>query len=228
MQTFETTEGLYYFFLDGIRKEYTNTVPPQVFNRLINEAQIIWFDGKIEQMDQDEEAMKAIAPVLVPEKAISTPYAVPSDCYRTKVIYVAFDKLPNGCSINNVRCRPYKHNVTYEENPYRKPGYKNPYYYQADGKYVFVTGDYSVSSAKLTYLRTPRKIYYDEVKPTDSVSITGFNKLPYNPGSGSVPPEFHVEQRREIVDTAVRLFLERRTDPRYQSMLQEQLIRRDN
>ena len=228
MQTFGTTKGMYYFFLDGIRKEYTNTVPPDVFNRIINEAQLIWLDSRIAKMDQDEEAIKAIAPVLVTDYDLPTGFNVPENLYRLRVAYASFKDVPPGCNINRIRCRPYKHNVAYEENPFRKPGYKNPYIYEKDGKYIFVAGDYEVKEVNLTYIRIPRSIYFDSQREED-LSFPLIKDIPiYTPGTGSVPCEFHIEQRREIVDTAVRIFLERRTDPRYQSFLQEQLIRGDN
>lgn len=101
-------------------------------------------------------------------------------------------------------------------NPFRKPSDKKLYYETIDGNIRLITGTTSKGySLRLEYLRYPIEIYFNATSPAD----TG------DPLTGSVVCEFDVQQRQEIVEIAVRTYLERVKDPRYQSFLNEEIIK---
>jgi len=105
-----------------------------------------------------------------------------------------------------------------ENNPLRSPKDSRLYYEMIDGKIRLITGTNSIGySMRLEYFRYPIEIFFNESAPTD----TGV------PATGSVMCEFAPEQVKEIVDTAIRVYLERVKDPRYQSFLNEEKIRQE-
>jgi hypothetical protein len=67
---------------------------------------------------------------------------------------------------------------------------------------------------RLEYLRYPIEIFYDENNPQDY------------PLGGSINCEFGSQQKKEIIEVAVRTYLERVKDPRWQSFLQEEMLRK--
>lgn len=108
-----------------------------------------------------------------------------------------------------------------QSNPFRKPSDSRLYYDLKDGNINLYTNEESDSEGyalKFEYLRYPVEIFFNENNPID----TG------NPLTGSVNCEFYPEQRKEIVDTAVRIYLERVKDPRYQSYINEEVIKSKN
>jgi len=60
-----TTQELYYAFLDGIRNYKTDTVPPDRFNRLINDAQDIWIRENIPFTDLTQENIDKLEAIHV-------------------------------------------------------------------------------------------------------------------------------------------------------------------
>lgn len=102
------------------------------------------------------------------------------------------------------------------DNPFRKPKDSRLYYEIIDGKVRLITGTTSVGYAmRLEYLRYPVEIFFNE----NNVPDTGI------PATGSVMCEFGPQQAQEIVEIAVRTYLERVKDPRYQSFLNEEIIK---
>lgn len=98
------------------------------------------------------------------------------------------------------------------DNPFRSPKDNRLYYELLDGKIRLITSDNSTSIAyalRLEYLRYPRVINFD---------INNNHLL-------HVDCEFGPQQQKEIVDIAVRTYLERVRDPRYQSFLNEAAIK---
>ena len=93
-------------------------------------------------------------------------------------------------------------------NPFRKPKDSRLYYEILDGKIRLITGTNSIGYAmRLEYLRYPKQIFFDK------------------DGNNHVHCEFAPQQQKEIVDIAVRTYLERVMDPRYKSFLNEQAIK---
>lgn len=103
---------------------------------------------------------------------------------------------------------------------YRKPKDSRLYYRQINRQVQLITGTQSYGVAmNLKYIRWPRNIFFDELNQDD------VDTADYTPGNGSINCELPIEIRKEIVDIAVRTYLERVRDPRYQSYLNEVMIR---
>ena len=102
---------------------------------------------------------------------------------------------------------------------YRKPSESLLYYEVIDGKVRLIAGNGAEGySLRMEYYRYPVEIYFNSTNQAD----TG------NKATGSVNCEFAPHQRKEIVDIAVRIYLERVADPRYKSFLNEENIRASN
>lgn len=108
---------------------------------------------------------------------------------------------------------------------FRKPS-ADKLYYLFMGKHIVLDCGQSLGVKSvgkkmiLEYYRYPRKIFYNtNAGTTDQVGTAVYDYS--GTTAGSVPCEFAGYVRKEIVDIAVRLFLERVKDPRYQSFLNE-------
>ena len=271
----ETTRDMYYAFLDGIKKEYTGTVVPDVFNRIINEwGQYEWLRQNVSYVEGVELTQKQLddlqvlvvvldnqIPVITTPLAPIAPMAggqnvfqvpdLPSGPTLTPVGYfISIPSYPNGAIVNYPRYYRllnvffkirYVNNVcgltgesewldarimrsdresTIKNSPFRRPADDNLYYRMINRHIQLITGTQSYGVAmNLSYLRWPRNIYFDQTNQNDVATAD------YAPGNGSINCELPPHIRKEITDTAVRIYLERVRDPRYQSFLQEQMIR---
>lgn len=108
------------------------------------------------------------------------------------------------------------------KNVFRKPNDSRLYYEIINEHIVLSTGTKSKGhSMKLEYLRYPNNIYFNtnnggnlELEQTGIPDYTGTTQ-------GSVNCELPNYLRQEVVDMAVRTFVERVKDPRYQSYINE-------
>lgn len=102
-------------------------------------------------------------------------------------------------------------------SPFRSPNNRKLYYEQIDNKIRLITNTTAVGYAmRLEYYRWPTEIFFNEAFP--DVEGTG-------PGNWCNNCEFAPQVRKEIVDTTVRVYLERVKDARYQSYLNELMIK---
>lgn len=118
-------------------------------------------------------------------------------------------------------------------NPWRRPTDER-LYYEIIQNQVQLINTTTVSSfpntsstgvsMKLEYLRMPFKIFFDETNTTDQTVGTATYPS-YTPGDGCVNCELIGDHRQEIVDIAIEQYLERVKNPRYQSFMQEQMIK---
>jgi hypothetical protein len=270
----ETTRDLYFAFLDGIKKEYTGTVVPAVFNRIWNDwAQTEWVRQNISLVEGVELTQKqiddlsvlmvicnGIVPVLagpldpiapmvgsqnifelpdLPSGPTATPvgYFVDLPSYPAGIsqyprmirfLSVAFkiQYIENECNLTGVSdwldakiMRSDKENHIMN-SVYRKPKDSRLYYRRGNRNVQLITGTQSYGVAmQLQYIRWPRNIFFDATNQDDLATAD------YTPGNGSINCELPSEIRKEIVDIAVRLYLERVRDPRYQSYLNEVMMR---
>ena len=114
-------------------------------------------------------------------------------------------------------------------NTYTKPSGKLCYYsledgasYNPGGRIFKLRTDVSeLYWIDIAYLRYPEKIFFDESKPLDNP-----DNVKHIRGGGSVPCEFPESQTLEITDMAIRIFLEMRSDPRWKTFTNEQMINR--
>jgi|GEM_PF-2128603 len=272
----EQTADLYRSFLDGIKKSFTGTINPTVWNRLINEwGQSEWLklncseNEGIElghkQLDDLEKIrivtdgqfyyngvqMLPIAPNVSGGKIFTYPKYVlvgihnynPPAAWGATQSYPKFHRLlniafkilygsDNECDLTGVSgwleaaIMRSDQRIPFSKSPYRKPKDSRLYYERIDGNIRLITGTTATGVAmRLEYLRKPVRIYFDEAYEIAHPGA-GDNANPnYLPNTGSVNCELDDDQKKEIVDTCVRVFLERAQDPRYQSFLNEEAIR---
>jgi len=268
-----TTRKLYDAFLDGIKKSYTGTVKPDVFNRLINDwGQDEWLRHNVAQdegidltqkQQDDLERIRCVTDGLYQYNGVTiypisqyasgfftypkysqtlaginlavTPWAVANQVYPKyyRLLNVAFYVLygaDNVCGKAGTyewigpKIMRTDQRIAFTKSPYRKPSDERPYYELIDGKIRLITNSLAFPIAmRLEYLRMPVQIFYntnggnvDQVGPTyDYTGVT----------PGSVNCEFDYEQKKEIVEMAVRIFLERVKDDRYKSFFNEEMLR---
>jgi len=249
----DTPKEMYMSFLDGIRKSSTGTVIPSVWNRIVNEwAQNEWLKDNIsrkegsektEKQQEDLHMLRVITNgidsyggvVLIPILPIAgnayrfrlpfqepnvSAYVVPifgvnyPKMYRMLNIEFKINYIGNDCnsgvsewlSCNIMRSDQRTAN---KYNPWRKPKDSRLYYDIKHNYADLITGTSSTGhSMQVEYYRYPLEINYDPNNPANDVYC-----------------EFGETQRKEIIDLCVRQYLERATDPRYQSFLQEEAIR---
>jgi len=110
-------------------------------------------------------------------------------------------------------------------NPFRKPTDDRLYYELINENIVLTTDTPSKGvSIKLDYLKYPRKIFFNKENGGDPY-LEQTSIPDYTGGStgtpGSVNCELPNNIKQEIVDMAVKVFIERVRDPRYQSFINE-------
>jgi len=108
---------------------------------------------------------------------------------------------------------------------YRKPNDKR-IYFEVAGTTIkaWVGNGFTAESMNLEYYTYPKMVYFDENSPTDQ-DASGPPPPPQQVGShNSVFEEY---QKREIIDIAVRTYLEKVESARYKSMLNEFQIRQN-
>ena len=110
-----------------------------------------------------------------------------------------------------------------KQNPFRKPKDDRLYYEILNEHIVLTTGTESKGrEMNLDYLRHPRKIFFN-VKNGGNVHLEqeGIPDYSGTIDNGSVNCELPNDLRQEIVETAVRTYIERVQDPRYQTIINE-------
>ena len=114
-----------------------------------------------------------------------------------------------------------------KKNPYRKPNSKRLYYELFSDSVKLTAGEFAEGyEMKIKYYKYPRRIFLNKLSTNSTDEQLG---IPDYTGAtnGSINCELHYPQRKEIVDLAVRIFLERVKDQRYQSFLNEINFRRN-
>ena len=243
----DTALSIYNEFLDGIKKEYTGTVTPQRFVRIWNAwAMEEWIrinpsfaEGvELTQKQQDDLRMlrrnylvaaNALTPKLftLPDGIITyttipaTTDPLPEYLRLLKVmIKLDYDSNPSQeCSLTGIsgllRCTLIKadNEAVIRTSPLRKPSDSRNYYRLIENRLEVVNdNDSNVGS-------NPAWIQFDYYKYP--------NEMSYDVDTGlfAYAVDLPAMQMAEIVKVAVRLFLQRVSDPRYQSFLNEEALR---
>ena len=249
-----TTVDLYLAYLDGIKNMKTSTVTPTMFNRDINLAQDIWLTENIPAVDiaQDKiDILQALRVVtdgvtmvdsvvlnpIAPKESGSNLFDVPVN--PTVLINTNIVVKPNetqlyprylrglsmmfkieyddACSLSGISdwkgAALLKSNakISSLENYYRKPTHRRLMYDIKNNTIELYLDNATAYKLQLEYFRWPDVIYYDEATPGDST-----------------PCELHPMVRRDIVNIAIRTYLEINKDPRYQTYIKEQLLKKQN
>jgi hypothetical protein len=224
------TKDMFTWYLDGIRSYSTSVVTPEHFNRIINDAQDVFVNENLGVNEVGQRQIDNLRVLLTDKvwEGSGLKHVLPADYLRAasvKVMFPEVDKciVPAKEWLDTVIL---KQDMTSLVNPYRRPGPKRRYHQFIGNELVLVVGKQEVSGVKLTYYKKPRVIYFDKVKQEDRDGIVIAGSLAaYTPGAGSVPPVFPEQQCRMIVSIAVRVTLENRQNPRYQSYLNEETLR---
>lgn len=262
----QTTQDMYYAFLDGIKKNSTAIVTPAQFNRIINnwgqDEYLIenFYESEKDAVEIDDlenlrvatDGLQTIGGILLypiaPDAGSTNVFTIPkkiatgirrkvSDTTTDTATYPLYARGLNVMfKIKYGASSPCKTAGTISDyvlayimrsdqravimdSPRRKPSDTFLYYELIDSKIRLIAGNGAEGySLRLEYFRYPVAIFYNVTNPTD----TG------DPATGSVNCEFSSHQRKDIVDIAVRIYLERVSDPRYKTFLNEENIRANN
>ena len=222
--------NIYKYFLDGIKKETTSTVPPERYLRVINEALTNWVRDRANEADDSQKRMDDLNKLVI-ERIITTTqdplhpttpiiaeneFTLPVDYLRLLSVSVRLRYKDNYCYPDGMLsdwlpCKYYifdKKGMSYR-NPYRKPSDSRVYYQLKENKINFIQGTSDVEEVDFIYIRYPKEIEVI-VNPTDFYD------------------DIQDVQIHEVIDIAVRMYIERIKDPRYQSFLMEERIKSQN
>lgn len=222
-----TIEDAYRSFLNGIRKVSTTTVRPEVFDMFFNDAATEWLLSKLPHAEFNQKRIDDLENLRVVCDGDFYPLLAPvsTNVFRTPSIFDQyFSGLPADTQNSTGSALPlYLHGLNalfvkgtetfmakIMRSDQRGVSYWNSYHkVSADRPYYeFVAGKIRLMGRDADYLR----LEY----------IRWFKVASY---ANSIEPEFKPEQNSEIIQIAVRTFLENRTNPRYKSKLQEMMIR---
>ena len=230
----DNIEKAYLAFLDGVKKEYAGEYPPAHFNRLFNEAMMLWYDRKAPLDDFTQDIIEDIQVMIIHTDGIFDydgyimhPLSPVGGTYGYNKfllpdgtgIYPKYFRLRNvmfKLHIGNnhsiisdwIEAKAIKGNQAdnIKNNPYRKADDDNLYFKYGNNQLILVTETASTAHYMyLEYLRYPREVVYDE-------------------GGSHIECEFGPMQVQEIVNDMIRMELDRIKDERYQTFNNEQLI----
>lgn len=102
-------------------------------------------------------------------------------------------------------------------NAYHEPSYKHPFFQILKGKIRVLGGtDVSVTTGKISYLEIPQTMYLNPDKTVD-----------YTDPANNTVLQFPLHVNFEIIKHCRKIFLENIESPRYQSSLQESVLRNE-
>ena len=213
-----TVTDMYRYFLDGIRKEYTKVVRPDEFNRVINDwGMLPWMATRIGTGELDEKNLDDLDVVHIKGEELlpsgtnefdltTTAYQY----YRMTAIDFKIQYVNNICGLTgesewldaNIMRSDKRNSI--RRSIYRQPKDSKLYYERGESIVRLITGTQSYATrARIDYYRYPDEIVFDETGVNNQDSIFGH------------------AQNQEITDMAIKTYLERVNDPRYQSFLNE-------
>ncbi len=216
-----TAEDAYRKFLQGIRKVANTTVPPDQFDSWYGDALLDWLRQKIQEPEFNTKRIEDMEKFLVRTDGVdyalihvsstANVFTVPSLYSATTAGILMSGVYPLKLHLLSVIFLDADGNfgakirrTDMEEvllwNKYRKPAYRRPYYEYRKDK-ITVSGR-SATDMILSYYRYPALVSY----------------------TNNINPDTNPEQTEEIVQIAVRLFLENHGDMRYKSKLQEMMV----
>lgn len=233
----DTGYALYQSFLEGIKKEYSGTVIPEVFVRIWNEwAQPEWVSGNVSMEEGIELTQKQIDdleplrrlyvfdPALV--NAFNKPdglvvqdeNGVIADRYlRQLSIMFRLDystSTDQECGLTGVsdwqeaKIMRSDRRTYFLKSPYRKPA-DSRLYYEVRNKVIYMVTD-TTNGSNASKMRLEYLTFPNNIN-TDGIFPVTVNDVP------SILWDY---QRTEIVRICVDKYLERVTDPRWQAWFQ--------
>jgi len=207
---------MYKATLYGIKKEATSTLKPDAWYMLINSAYEEWFKDKTTGVEFNEKRIEdlrgfittaLISPYPLP---ISNTFQIPSTVFRVLKREFKIQYVNNICGLTGVsewKEAEFKR-ADIKASSYRKPSDKKLYYEIEGSTITLLTGTQSYGTQmRLRYIKKP-------------IPITNYQQVG--------PYELSENNMREVVEIAIRQYLERAKDERYQSFLREEAIRVQN
>ena len=214
---------MYNAVLDGIFKQKTGTLYPDEFERLINKTQLEYVQNKLAQEEENQKRtddlreLRVISPNIAPGSPNTFPmpynpaFVAPQLAGYLYLLDANFQitYVNNKCKLTGLsgwmKAKTMKSDWNEHElmkDCYNRPKDDNLYYKVVGDNIILITGTQSTGAfMQLEYYRYPVDI-----------SVTK---------SPNVNCELALHARQEIVDTAIRKYLEVVQDPRYQSKSNE-------
>lgn len=211
-----TYSDMYKATLYGIKKEATSTLKPDAWYMLINSAYEEWFKEKTTGVEFNEKRIEdlrgfiaslSITPFPTPT---SNSFPLPANIFRILKREFKIQYVNNVCGLTGVS--------EWKEAEFKRLDIKWTSYRKAkDDKlyYEIIGNNVNLLTGTSSYGTTMRLKYLKKPQP-----ITNYQQVgPYELSSNNM---------REIVEIAIRQYLERAKDERYQSFLKEESIRVQN
>lgn len=221
-----TDKQLYKYFLTLINKERTHTIVPEMFNLVINVALINWVKEKLPLNEFKQVRIEdlnlllvdgSLGKSIIPEMENVFPIPLTSIYNVRPVFKIKYKDNPchedNSIVTKTAILMKYDKASAIEDSYYLKPTDDRLYYRYTNEKIHLITGKYSGESNTigiamlLDYYRYPTEIEFNPVEMEKTL-------------------EFKPSQLQEVAEKAAQEFLEKNTDPRYQSFLREQMERK--
>ena len=247
-----STVDMYQATIDGINKNRTTILIPAKWNRLINDALLDYsrehiVKGEVNQKRIDDLRMLYVTDEVNSISSNSFPLPDGTTVNNTNGILLPLylRLLGTAFKINYVdnKCRKqglsdwiYETHVmksdrrnVIKRNPFRQPKDEKIYHRQIGNIIEIDTGTSSTAAVMhIEYWKFPRQIFYNtnggNVDQVGTI-VNGLLTFDYTGVTpGSVNCDLPEEQRQEVVDNAVRIYVERSQDPRYKSVLTEEQI----
>lgn len=215
-----TASDMYKATLAGIRKEATAVLPPDEWMLLINESLLNWVRDKMKDVEFNDKIVDDLQPLMVTYIATPNMGVTPAGYFfdypvapklPIKILNVSFKIVYSGnsCFADGVisdwlKAKRMTTDIENVKDYYSRPK-DNRLYFMPYSSYIrLYTGTSSIGSE----MRMVNLVY-----PTP---------ITINPDQ---PSEIRPLQRQEVVDLAVRTYLERVKEERYQSNLNEDALK---
>lgn len=233
-----TTDDMYRATIEGINKHRTSILIPDKWNKLINLAQLDYcrdhiVNGEVIQKRMDDLRMLYVVDDILPSSVTTFPIPDGTSVNNSqgvllplymRLLSTAFkiNYVNNVCGLTglsewiyNVKVLKSDNRNMIKRNPFRRPSDAKIYQRQVGNTIIIDTGTNSTAALMhIEYFKWPVEIFYN----VNNIPDTG------NQATGSVVCELPPEQKQEIVDYAVRIYIERAQDPRYRTILTEEQI----
>jgi len=226
-----TYKDMFIYFLDGIKKTYTGTVHPNIFVRLFNDRGLIeWTADNMSIKEGIELTQKQIDDLqtLLEKEEVRRPHLTNNTLDLTKLnkryrrlanimVKVNYEaKKCQECDRTGVSkwrqafTRRTNQIVYFRRSVYRRPSSEKIYYQQVGNEIQFDSGgDVDVVAVKMEYFRYPDKMEFMDVSNPSRWNVLTYEDL--NP-----------EQKKEVLDKCVTIYVERVKDERYRTILYEE------
>lgn len=212
-----TADQIYVSFRDGLRRTSQSTVQPSLFVRLWNEwalpewvkMNLSMAEG-VELTQKQTDDLQSLIVIGNINPTSTNTFALPTSPTKYKrMLRVWFRLVASGDWIKSYPLRSIDESFVLGSK-YSAPSTTLLYHRTYQNNIVAVTPTgYNAVEMQIMYLRYPNEMSYDDGTEVWTYTI-----------------DLGQEQLEEIRDIGIRLFLERVKDPRWQSFLQEEMLKK--